>query len=303
MIKEYGIDPESLNSYDKFFRIIPLFGINNYRLIRKYPSKWCNLVKKVNDNLPDYAKHKLIEKLSQVEKQLLDCCIKINGNPSFDGNKKWLENAEFYHYHIPFDGIISTSNPRQHSHVILDEFLSDSDPLMDNSDCYSVRRTAYDMAVSIKSILENAKEIHFVDPFFRKLNVRHIRPLQEFLKIIYNRQNRIPIQKVIYHTGDTDTSNIFLSTELNRLIKPSLPLGAHLGIKRWPTDLMHNRFILSDFGGVTFGIGLDDDNNHNIEKDTITPIPPAVCFLQKCDQQPINYMDPNIISDLAIEKI
>ncbi|MEK8020101.1 MAG: hypothetical protein VSS75_024780 [Candidatus Parabeggiatoa sp.] len=30
---------------------------------------------------------------------------------------------------------------------------------------------------------------------------------------------------------------------------------------QWPKDEMHNRYILTDIGGVLFGTGLDDDND------------------------------------------
>jgi hypothetical protein len=303
MIREYGIDPESINGFEKFFRIISFFGISNLRLIRKYPSKWSNLIIKANDNLPDREKHKLIEKLNSIDSQLIQCNISINGNPSYNGNIMWLENAECYHNHFPFDAIISNTNPRAHNHVILADLLTDLDPLMNVSNCYNVRRNAIDMAASIKSILENAKEIHFVDPHLRGMQNRHLRPLKEFLNIIYNRTNRIPVQKVFYHTGDTDITNNDLSVELERRIKPVLPNGASLKLKRWPTDLMHNRFVLTNLGGFMFGIGLDDNNYNNIEYDTITPIPPSVCYLQKCDQQTNYYMDANLNEDFTIENI
>ena len=39
MSKEYGVDPEAINTFESFFRVIPHFGPKHFRFIRRYPKE------------------------------------------------------------------------------------------------------------------------------------------------------------------------------------------------------------------------------------------------------------------------
>ncbi len=291
MSKEYGIDPEALNTYETFFNIIPQFGPKHFRFIRRYPKKWPRMVlTSVGSALPR-AKARIINKLKLIDKELLDCPIGSNGIPHYDGNISWIENAKIYHSHLPFDAIITRQNLDALSYVCPVEDFDEDDILFDTSSCYRVRRSAISMALAVKQLLQNANEIHFVDAHFEKMKPRHLRPLLEFIKIISQRNNSFP-QKVVYHIGDT-TSNNFVTHNLRSSVLKSLPPNLTLSLVRWETDQMHNRFVLTNLGGIQFGIGLDDDDNDPNQKqlDDLTPLSYKVCLEKDC--KGIKYMDPN----------
>src|SRR5690606_5072473 len=73
MSREYGIDPEAINTYETFFQVIPHFGSRHFRYIRRYPKKWSSMVKRAVDNIAPRAKARIIEKLIQIDKELVDC--------------------------------------------------------------------------------------------------------------------------------------------------------------------------------------------------------------------------------------
>lgn len=291
MSKEYGIDPGTLSTYETFFNVIPHFGPKHFRFIRRYPKKWPKMVINAVESVPPKAKLRIIEKLNQIEKELLDCYPGINGIPHFDGNITWIENAKNYHSHLPFDAIITGQNPDGLSYVCPIENFDPDDVLFDNTSCYKVRRKAIEIAFAAKQLLLNANEIHFVDPHFENMNRRHLRPLIEFIKIIGQRKNSFP-QKVFYHTGDTTSVN-FVTNSLQSEVLKAMPTNLTLSLVRWQTDQMHNRFILTDLGGIQFGIGLDDDDNDPNQKqyDDLTPLSDKVCLVKDCNG--IKYMDQN----------
>ncbi len=284
MSKEYGIDPEILSTYESFFTVIPNFGSKHFRFIRRYPKKWSSMVKKAVDNVPVKAKKRIIEKLIYIDKELVDCLTTHNGSPTFDGNLSWFNNAINFHSALPFDGIISNSSSTINCVCDYASFNIDTNPIFDTSSSYRIRRTETDMAEAVKQFLRQAREIHFVDPHFEKLHPRHLRPLKKFLTTIFSRINNVPVSCIYYHTGDSNLDASRIQSAINREILPLLPIGAHIDFVRWSVTNMHNRFILTDIGGVQFGIGLDDDDlgrNGNLYDD-IVPLSFEICKEKEC---------------------
>jgi len=282
MSREYGIDPEAINTYETFFQVIPHFGSRHFRYIRRYPKKWSSMVKRAVDNIAPRAKARIIEKLIQIDKELVDCLSDHNGNPTYNGTISWFDNANSFHSIQPFDGIItSTTNGCSY---VCDIYSLDIDTNPIFKPPYRVRRTADEMASIAKQLLQHAREIHFVDPHFEKLNQRHFRPLKKFLETIFARIGNTPISKIIYHTGNLIQDDAGIKAAFDKRIIPILPAGASVSFVRWPYDQMHNRFILTDIGGIGFGIGLDDDDlgsnpNHF---DDVYPISLDTCLEKDC---------------------
>src|SRR5690606_27901741 len=103
--------PEAINTYETFFQVIPHFGSRHFRYIRRYPKKWSSMVKRAVDNIAPRAKARIIEKLIQIDKELVDCLSDHNGNPTYNGTISWFDNAYSFNTIKQFDGIInSTTN-------------------------------------------------------------------------------------------------------------------------------------------------------------------------------------------------
>ena len=56
-----------------------------------------------------------------------------------------------------------------------------------------------------------------------------------------------------------------MQQELEAKVKPWLPEGMIICCSQWPEKLMHDRFILTDVGGVFFGHGLDEHADGRLE--------------------------------------
>jgi len=118
------------------------------------------------------------------------------------------------------------------------------------------------MAQLVSPILSNCLELYFIDPHFGPENPRHRRPLEAFLnEMAVNRCGKPLPNCIEIHTSNKADSAFFKDTCQEKL--PQLiPSGYRVRLKRWAErpsgEKFHQRFILTDIGGVEVDPGLDD---------------------------------------------
>jgi hypothetical protein len=117
------------------------------------------------------------------------------------------------------------------------------------------------MAARVAPLLRAAMEILFIDPHFGPENIRYRRPLEAFLSAIFDQRGGEPLKKVEIHTSAKSEALSF-KNECERRLPPMVPQGMILRLVRWRQrdsgEKLHNRYILTDRGGVLLGVGLDD---------------------------------------------
>lgn len=119
-----------------------------------------------------------------------------------------------------------------------------------------------DMARLVSPMLSNCLELYFIDPHFGPENPRHRRPLEAFLnEMAVNRCGKPLPNCIEIHTSNKAESGFFKDTCHKRL--PQLvPSSYRVRLKRWVErpdgEKFHQRFILTDIGGVEVDPGLDD---------------------------------------------
>lgn len=277
MIKIFTLDPSSIRSIEDIYELLSHFGIEKYRLLWRFPGKWNTLLR---ENLKSKFKSRERKRAYLLLEKLSDFIIEIPENIVKDEDsitlESWILKAdELYSMH-KHNGIISNKNPNSKPYIkSIDELKSWEE--FNTSDCSRVKRVSAEMANCAAPLLYGARQIHFVDPYFQLLGDKHIRPLEEFIKLVFSdlrNQNNV---ELYYHTGDSvQGENIEL--KLKPIFENLLPANTTIKIVRWPDDSLHNRFILTDIGGISFGIGLDDwDNGNHIEFDDISTITKEIC--------------------------
>jgi hypothetical protein len=183
-------------------------------------------------------------------------------NPEAD----WLSNAEHEHERQAFHAIVASNNPRKHPQVIdgleLNE-LSGDHPLWKTNQTQVVQRTAEEMAAIAAPLLSLARRIIFVDPCFGPHHERFRRPLAAFLSHVAPEVWTSADRAVQLHGGIPDrapTAQHFRA-ECERCLPKIVPPGVKLWVCRWKErhggDKLHNRYILTEVGGVSFQTGLN----------------------------------------------
>lgn len=254
MLKEYAVDPTCIGDWYLFRYLIESLGVPRGRLIAKYPSKWLKMVYVSCGSFTFQQKQKLELELSRIKKNGLS-----KTSRTYDGNIDWLENALAQHSINPFHAILSTENDETNQVLSVSEIM-EADPLWRVQRTMIVPRKAVDMAATVSTLLSTAKHIILIDPHFGPENARHRRPLQAFLQAaVKDRSNGMP--RVEVH-AQIKSSEDFLRDECRTKLANLIPAGLTVRFVRWTSrqggQPLHNRYVLTDLGGVSFQHGLDD---------------------------------------------
>lgn len=265
MIHEYALEPElvaSWHSLYKFHLFGGKFGFGAGRVVSRYPKKW---PKRVWDAFEaDFGKtaspvdrNRMGKLLKQITKPVVrrpDCI--------WDAARDWLANAESEHARKPFYAVLARNNPRSNVNVMREsEFLEHTEGDQDSPKDMPVSRNAEEVASCVAPMLRCATKIRLVDPNFRANRERFREPLAAFLKSIDTRTSGIAIE---LHTEDRDDTPSWAEfrKECEDKLPSIIPEGLTLTVYRWKEreggEKLHNRYILTDIGGVSFLTGLDE---------------------------------------------
>jgi hypothetical protein len=261
MIHAYAIEPDCVVAWcdRRAFRLVSgRFGVGTPRLLLELPkfSSWKKAVFEAasNANLSELDRTRLTE----LFKLLGDQRVRRVGT-SYDGTRPWLENAEAEHTRHPFAAIIAMANPRSHAAVLLDASVGDeSNPLWYRPLAATPPRTPEGMAAVVSALVENCDELHLVDPYFGP--VRHRKVLEQLLAIVASRPSGQPKDICVHCSADKDVSLTCFEQQTAQMTS-RIAAGVKVRFKRWSErangEKFHNRYLLTDIGGVIFGVGLD----------------------------------------------
>ena len=266
MIQEYALEPELVASWHdrmQFRFFVDQFGLGTGRVVSRYPSKWRKVVwesfQSAFGSTAGEVERKRIEELLArltATKVRRTGCVWENGS-------SWLVNAEVEHTRRPFYSILARDNPRKKPDVMCADDVLDGTPTGWHApSSVIVDRTAAAMATSIEKMLLCATRIMFVDPHFRASRATFRNPLTEFLRSIRVEIPKVGLELHTGHSGDAAPSWKYFRKECEDYLPKIVPTGLTLIVKRWNNrgggERLHNRYILTDIGGVQFGVGLDE---------------------------------------------
>lgn len=262
MLYEYALEPSLLRNWSDFRFLVSQFGFDRGRLIARYPKKWKRMVYESLTECKHVERSRIEEALRRIDNRMIPrtAC-------AWDPEFRWLENAENEHSRRPFRAIIAETNSRKHPAVIaadtLDDTLEADELPMDDvrrlwraDRSRIVKRNAVEMADAIDLFIRQADTILFVDKHFGPENARHRIPFEEFLSRLDERGSGAMPSLISVHCASISESAFFRSQCEIRLC-PLIPHGTRVGFHRWAADDLHNRFVLTDLGGVAFLEGLD----------------------------------------------
>jgi hypothetical protein len=263
MIYAYAIEPEAVVAWTELNRyrlLVNQFGLGTPRVLLELPglSVWEELVLAAAAVLG----------ITELEWKRLDDLLEHlrerrarRRSARFDEEMTWLENAEVEHGCRPFGAyIVARGNPRKSKAVILDEHLGDpGDARWDKPVGITSERNPLALAEAVAAMLQNADKIHFVDRHFGPENLRHRRIMEAYLETMMAGRTTSP-SKVALHCEEK-SPKAFFETEAKKMAR-GIPVGAVLEFYRWEErpggEKFHNRYLLTDIGGVTFGTGHEE---------------------------------------------
>jgi hypothetical protein len=259
VIHAFALEPELVATWGKReeFRFIhDKFGLGTPRVLLELPSlnKWKKAVHRAAIELA----------LSEEDMKRIEELFRLfsehkhrRADTVYNGLVTWLENAENEYMRRPFAGILAMQNARGHPAVLGAGQLDASSPRWARATGVSPARTPEALALALAAMLTNCRQLHLIDPHFGPENARHRRVLEAFMGIV--RDNGLTLDLVRVHCSDKSTLDFF-EQEAAKMAE-RLPRGVSIEFVRWRKkaggDALHNRYVLTDIGGVSLGAGLD----------------------------------------------
>jgi len=276
ILKEYALDPTLINNWDKCRAFLGPFGVENGRQVSSFPKykKWKDLLIRNLDAKPK-EKLMIVEYLTNKRNSEKSFVTKSR---TYINSKEWLKNADIEQSSNPFQAVISTeNNTYNHNNFISDNDFSDIHALMEANVNAPICRNVRELTRHIIPLLDQSRTIIFVDPYFYGTKNKFLDPLTQFLKIIANNPQGLKRVSIQYHHNDggtianpTDIHNIDdIVKRWGEKIQSILPENVAIQFHMWPFKDLHNRYILTDVYGVSYGRGLSKDNSGFADKDEI----------------------------------
>jgi hypothetical protein len=262
MHREYAVDPESLKEYSNLRTLFESFVGSHSRLISDCPRNWHREVLNAINQLKDGGVGPIKRKGLKIELQKLystNVCKNRVVDP-WSRQVSWLRYAEQEHEKVAFDAILSSGTPENAVHPVypIDELFFKSPACWYEPNQAHVKRLAPEIIAMAFSMLRVSKKIILVDPYFWFTQPRwdNYRPLLvELFRVIGSLNFNQGVRKLEIHTSDR-----YAKAEgfLHSHVLPLMPKGIVVQCKIWPKAEMHDRFILTDVGGVFLGQGLGE---------------------------------------------
>lgn len=259
MIHAFALEPELVATWgrrDEFRFIHDKFGLGTPRVFLEFPkfSKWKKRV---------YDAAQGLELSDEDMKRIMEL-FRLFGEHKhrrtdsiYDGVRSWLENAEEEHVRRPFAGILATENPRTHQAILVADQLEAGEARWARSGGESPPRTPEGLALALSAMLTNCRQLHLVDPHFGPKNARHRKVIEALMKVVANAGVKLDVISI--HCTDKASLSSF-EAEAKKMAS-RLPVGLSIDFVRWRSrtgnDRLHNRYVLTDVGGVSLGVGLD----------------------------------------------
>ena len=259
MIHAFALDPRLVATWGRLseFRFIhDKFGLGTPRALLELP-KFSTWKREVYTAATALA-------LSEEDMKRIEELFRLLGEHKcrradsvYDGLVSWLENAEREHDRKPFAAILATENPRGHHAVLVGAQIGPGDERWARPLGATPARTPRALADTLSAMLTNSRELHLVDPHFGPENPRHRSVLVALMEVLS--ANGVVPEIIRVHCSEKSKLEFF-EQEAARMAR-ALPMGIVIEFARWKQrgggEKLHNRYVLTNLGGVSLGVGLD----------------------------------------------
>jgi hypothetical protein len=258
MIHEYALEPALISNWPNFRYFTEKFGIPQGRLISRYPKSWKKLVYQSLGNCGDVERKKIEEGLKGLDDRILR-----RPNSPWNPELTWLPNAEIEHVRKPFHAILALANPNGHAFVLQGAEVDDNNLLWRVERTKVVPREAAQMAQAIAPLLRVSDVIRFVDPHFNPALGRFRRAFQALMAAVFEfRDCGAPTRIEVHLSTAMDSTHEYFEGICNTHLPQLIRAGIEVRLFRWQQkaggEELHNRYMLTDLGGIRFGAGLDE---------------------------------------------
>jgi hypothetical protein len=251
MLHEFAVEPALLGNWYDFHYLHEKFGVPQARMISEFPKKWRRMVYEAAEDFTE-RQRKILEEWMADKASFL-----VSSGREYTLPGDWLKSAEAAHAINPFHAVLARENPRAHPAVIsAEQPITERHPLFNcPRECAMPRNVDGYVAVSCP-LLRCSRRILFIDPYFRA-GREWGEPLRAMLACI---PSNVTLLRYCTNVSPRGEDQDFRRSELEQRLPCFIPLGISLEVvllARHPGRDTHNRFILTERGGLKLPWGLD----------------------------------------------
>lgn len=255
MIYEFAISPSLCTDYQNLRLFLETFGGENGRLFSDIPRRqWERLARreiKQSEN-GQIEKKRLV---AGIERLIRKAIYRRNKTPEINSGI-WLDHAIAAHEDRPFKAILTNCYEGEEACILINDHRLIEHTLWQSPLDRIIPRSANEMVASIVPMLDCSRELILIDRNFHPEYFRWKPFIVELSKYLSKRSFTPSINKIDFHIGDKLSSD-HLTTLWNKNIIKEIPEGIKFNFFIWPWEQLHDRYVLTDIGGIEFGIGLD----------------------------------------------
>lgn len=266
MLHEFAVEPALLGDWQEFRALFGKFGVHQARMIAEFPKKWRKMVYEASAHFTDMQRKAIEDWLSDRDAFL------IPNNRTYDVSVDWLSNAETAHTVNAFHAIIAHTNPRNRLEVILSGALYEQHALFKCPRECSMSRDSNGFVMVSGPLLKCSRQIIFVDPFFWKANSERERRERwgQHFKALLSTLSPTTVISICTSASPKGETVDFRQEEIEEKLPSFIPNTIEIEIlllQHNSGNDTHNRYILTERGGIKFPWGLDADPSG--AKDTV----------------------------------
>jgi hypothetical protein len=250
MFFEYAVEPAVLSSWDRVRFFLDAFGPWKGRFLAEYPRRWKKMVYDAALKCPDRERKQIEVRLANVDKRVFS----RRSQADYDNAGSWFENAETEHRRVPFRAIIA-AGARAGAHVLDGGEVDDRCDLWRVESGRLVSKDPASFARAIQLLLSASTRVVIIDPYFRADQDDKTRPLVAICKSLP------PGASLEIHFSDKSHGYDWCMQVATRALPKVLPSDMKVTLYCWRERAggprLHNRYILTDVGGVKFGDSIE----------------------------------------------
>ncbi|RYZ43920.1 MAG: hypothetical protein EOO71_01375 [Myxococcaceae bacterium] len=296
MIYDFALEPELVATWHDprvAYPVLCQVGLGHRRVACVFPATaWTKLVMSAFQTSVPHEEtaqwQSARKKIEILLRHLQDTGTRRNGR-LIDG-ETWLNAATREHGQFPFGGIIVRSSGVVNAHVVAVDRLGEQDFPAWTPPAAPVVRQPKELATALAPLLRCAAQVRFVDPYFDADDASFFEPMKAYLLAAQQRRSVGDFQVQIHFAvrpeeveqasriqgrqmTESDVAKHKLAACESRL-GPLLQTGVIVRALAWGKGVagvkMHNRYVLTEVGGIAVQTGLDQNARGMRQTDDLT---------------------------------
>ncbi len=262
MIYEYAVDPSLLSDLNKCRTIFDNFKPQQGKLISDAPRKWIREAFSAIQNIPEDQCQPLMRKtIKEHLKHLLRGSLcRTRQSHNWDRvNESWIDYVASEHSTYPFAATISGQSVSKPVviHDISTLFVTSPECWRESSQ-KRIPRKAKDIVDALMPLLVISSQIVLIDMHLYPGDYKSLRVLKEIIARSESYNFGQGISRLLVHSSDHRRD---LQSSLEQQLLPHLPNGFEVVYKLWPKAIEHDRFAITNAGGINLGEGFDEQTH------------------------------------------